>query len=127
VRSSLLIAILFLATFASAQGQRARFHVTKVKHPDTSDASQASVQGFEMEYKVWGYTRTTEYMLSCTEVWKVDNGTPKVDYPCAPMNTGTTYEVKVFSRAILYPAEQPNQPTYAWYMVREEREKPAHR
>jgi hypothetical protein len=120
-----LIMLLTVVTSTQAEGRRALFHATKVKHPETTEGETPAPGQFEMEYKVWGYTKTTEYVLSCTEIWKVDNGTSKIEIPCAPMSAGSTYEVKVFSKAILYPADQPNQPTYGWYMIREEQERPS--
>lgn len=117
-----LICLLFLTVVAFAQeGKKALLHVTQVKHADTSE--QMDEHQFTTEHRVWGYTDRTEYVLACYETSKVENGSVKVEFPCAPMNAGGTYEVKVFSKAILYPADQPNQPTYAWYMVRQERER----
>lgn len=121
----LSLVLLFTGLAFAQQGHTALLHVTQVKHPAPDKSEKLDDDRFEMEHKVWGYTDKTEYVLSCYETWKVENGSAKIELPCAPMNAGGKYTVKVFSKAILYPADQPNQPIYGWYMIREEREKPS--
>lgn len=98
------------------------FHATKVV-PYPKDEGEPEAAGDSIvvpRWKVWGYTDSTEYVVVCTELQK--DGKAKV--PCAPMSAGQTYSVKVFEpTAIGFPAEQPNRPDYAWYMIRQEEER----
>jgi hypothetical protein len=116
-------AIVALALFAlvsvTARAQEKRmFHATKVEYPGTEERVNEHTTTIE-RVRVQGYTDTNYYVANCWELW--EDGVKKT--PCALMQSGSTYEVKIFPTAIEFPADQPNQPIYAWYTIKEEKER----
>jgi hypothetical protein len=122
LRSALMSLSLVLSTLPAGAQHVEGLHVTKVvSYPtDEGEPTPAGDAIAVARWKVWGYTDTTEYVLACTELQK--EGKPRL--ACMPMTAGRTYTVKVFEpTAISFPAEQPNVPDYAWYMIRQEQER----
>ncbi len=96
----------------------AQLHVVRVEHVE--DSEQLDATHFLRRTNVWGFTKTTEYSLACADLYEVGKTQPTV--ACAPMRSGQTYEVRVYDKALGFPAEQTNSPKYAWYMIQEEHE-----
>jgi hypothetical protein len=112
------LALVVLASVTAWAQEKRMFDATKVEYPNTEERVDEHNTTIE-RIRVQGYTDTNYYVASCWELW-VD-GVNKV--PCALMQSGSTYEVKIFPTAIEFPADQPKPQTYSWYMIKEEKER----